>query len=383
MKGSLEKREGKRGVVWYGRYTWTDPVTGQRIHKRVRDRNKKECERKLRDAISEAESGGPVIDETKTVADLFQRWLPTLANGTTVRLTTHRRYADLYRLHIAPEIGHVRLAQLRPVHLDDLYARKIEAGLSPTTVQHIHGVIHGALRQAMRWEMVNRNVSDLASKPKRRRVEFETWTPDDIGRLLNAADRSDTLAILTISLTCGLRRGEILGMMWKDIDLDRGTVSIQRSLSRGHDNRMTLSEPKSASGRRSIQLTQTSIAALRRHRATQNAERLAMGTDWQDLGFVFTNETGGPIRVKTLMTRYEQTIAAAGVKRIRFHDMRHTCATLMLAENVHPKIAQDRLGHSSVAMTLDRYSHVTATMQQDAADLLDDIITKARETQVS
>lgn len=382
MKGSLEKREGKRGVTWYGRYAFVDPVTGQRVHKRVHDRNKKVCEQKLRDAITETESGGPIIDETKTVADLFNRWLPTLANGTSVRLTTWRRYNDLYRLHIAPEIGHVRLSQLRPVHLDDLYARKSET-LSPTTVQHIHGVIHGALRQAMRWEMVNRNVADLASKPKRRKVEFDTWSPDEIGKLLNAAERSDTLAILTISLTCGLRRGEILGMMWKDIDLDRGTVSIQRSLSRGHDNQMVLSEPKSAAGRRSIQLTQTSIAALRRHRVQQNTERLAMGNTWQDLGFVFTNETGGPMRIKTLMTRYEQTIVAAGVKRIRFHDMRHTCATLMLSENVHPKIAQDRLGHSSVAMTLDRYSHITATMQQEAADLLDSIITKAQESQVS
>lgn len=315
------------------------------------------------------------MDERLTVRDYLDRWLASIEPA--VRPATHRRYADLIRLHVTPRIGATRLAKLAPLDLQRLYADRLAAGLSTTTVHHLHQVLHRALKQALRWGMVERNVADLVDAPRRTLPDVTTWDAAQAAAFLRVADADELAALWRLALLCGLRRGELLGLMWDDLDLDRGTLAVRRTLSRGKGGTWELGQPKTASGRRSIALPASCIAALRRHKARQNAERLRLGALWQDRDFVFTNASGGPLHVNSLMDRFARLVARAGVPRIRFHDLRHTCATLLLAEGVHPKIVQERLGHSDISMTLNRYSHVTPGMQRQAADILDAALDRA------
>jgi integrase len=376
MQGSIQKHTGKRGTSWYAKYDYTDPATGKRVHRRVSAPTRKACEEKLRDALKAAATGRTFAEERLTVRDYFARWLASIE--PTVRPATYRRYSDLVRLHVAPELGGIRLSKLSPLDLQRFYAGRLDAGLSATTVHHAHAVIHRALKQAMRWGLVERNVSELTDAPRRTLPDVKTWDSRQASAVLDAGDERDLAALWRLALLCGMRRGELLGLMWDDLDLDHGTLAVRRTLSRGKGGTWEMGQPKTASGRRSIALPASCVAALRKHRASQNAERLRLGDVWDDHGFVFTNETGGPLHVNSLMCRFRKLITAAGVPTIRFHDLRHTSATLLLAEGVHPKIVQERLGHADISMTLNRYSHVTPGMQRQAADTLDAAMDAAR-----
>lgn len=375
MKGSITKRAGKRGTVWYGKYDCPDPATGKRIYRRVSAPTRKECEERLREAIQKAATDHSVREERLTVRDFLDRWLASVE--PTVRPATHRRYADLVRLHIAPVLGEIRLSKLSPLDLQRLYADRLAAGLSTTTVHHLHVMLHRALRQALRWGFVDRNVSEMTDAPRRTLPDVMTWDDQQAAAFLAAADATDLAALWRLALLTGMRRGELLGLKWEDVDLDRGVLSVRRTLSRGKGGTWELGTPKTAAGRRSIALPASCIGALRKRRVAQNAERLRLGSIWTDHDFVFTNPTGGPLHVNSLMVAYERLVRTAGVPRIRFHDLRHTSATLMLANGVHPKIVQERLGHADISMTLNRYSHVTPGMQRDAADTLDAALNRA------
>jgi integrase len=378
MNGSITKRTGTRGTTWYGRYDYADPATGKRVYRRVSAPTRKECEALLRAAIQKAESGAGGVDERLTVREyLVDRWLPALE--PTVRPATYRRYLDVVRHHVLPTLGGLRLSKLSALDLQALYADRLATGLSPTTVHHLHAVLHRALGQAMRLGLLERNVCDLVDAPRRAAPLVQAWDARHVVKVLDIGDATDLAALWRVALLCGLRRGELLGLKWEDVDLEQGTLAVRRSLIRGKGGTWQLGEPKTASGRRSIALDATCVAALRKHRAAQNAERLRLGPVWEDLGFVFTNETGGPLHVNALMVRYERLVREAGVPRIRFHDLRHTSATLALVQGIHPKIVQERLGHSTVAMTLDRYSHVTPGLQQQAAEQLAAALEAARE----
>lgn len=379
MNGSITKRTGKLGgTTWYGRYDYLDPATGKRVHKRVSAPTRKACEALIRDAIQRVETGKASLDDKITVREyLVDRWLPSIA--ATVRPATARRYADIVKNHTIPIIGGIRLAKLTPLDLQRLYADRLATGLSPTTVHHQHAVLHRALGQAVRMRVLDRNVADLVDAPRRAKPDVIAWDVGEVVRVLDVGDETDLAALWRIALLCGLRRGELLGLMWEDLDLDRGTLAVRRGLIRGNGGTWELGAPKTASGRRTIALDATCVAALRKHRAAQNAERLRLGPAWEDHGFVFTNALGGPLHVNALVSRFERLIVAAGVRRIRFHDLRHTCATLALIQGIHPKIVQERLGHANVAMTLDRYSHVTPGLQREAADTMAAALEAARK----
>jgi len=376
MKGSIEKRVGKRGTTWYGKYDFLDPATGKRVHRRVSAPTRKECETRLRAAIQAGERGRSAADERLTVRAYTDRWLAAIE--PTVRPATFRRYTDFLRLHVLPAIGGIQMSKLAPLDLQRLYADRLDVGLSPTTVHHMHAVIHRLLKQAMRWGIVDRNVSEMVDPPRRATPDVTTWDAEQTVDVLAAGDSTDLAALWRLALLTGMRRGELLGLMWDDLDLDRGALAVRRTLSRGKGGTWELGQPKTASGRRSIALPASCVAALRKHRARQAEDRLLLGPMWQDAGFVFTNETGGPLHVNTLNYRFEKLIAAASVPAIRFHDLRHTSATLLLAQGVHPKIVQERLGHADISMTLNRYSHVMPGMQRQAADTLDAALDAAR-----
>jgi integrase len=332
---------------------------------------RKECEAKLREAIRVSETGSILTSPKLTLHDFTQEWLEAVKHS--VRPATHRRYSDIMRRHVLPIIGGVPLSKLNASHLQRLYTSRIEAGLSTTSVHHIHVTLHGAMKQALRWGMIDRNPTELLDPPRRAVPETATWNVDQTRRVLAAGNETGLAALWYLALMTGMRRGELLGLKWEDIEFEQGTLSVRRTLIRGNGGTWELGQPKTASSRRAIALPGNCLTALRQHRVRQLEQRMRLGELWQDHGFVFTGQNGQPLHPNTLAAQFERLIIAANVPRIRFHDLRHTCATLLLSQGVHPKIVQERLGHADIAMTLNRYSHVTPDMQRAAANTLDNV----------
>jgi integrase len=247
-------------------------------------------------------------------------------------------------------------------------------GAAAASIKQLHAILHKMLKQALRWSVVPRNVADLVTPPRIPKREMHVLSADEARCLLKAARDEPLEALYLLALTTGMRQGELVALCWKDVDLASGSVRVQRTM---HviDGARQFSEPKSASSRRRIELTQTAIAALSRHRARQAEARLFAGSAWQDNDLVFTNAVGEPIDATNLLRhRFYPLLAKAGLPKIRFHDLRHTAATLLMSEGIHAKIVSEMLGHSTIAITLDLYSHVTPTMQKEAARAMDGLL---------
>ncbi len=373
MRGHITKR----GDSWTAIVDLPpDPATGKRRQKRVTCRTRREVELAVAELIHKAETG--FTDGGKvTVREFFNHWLE--ATSPKLRSSTARRYCDLSRLHIVGVIGNVRLTKLSANDAQRLYANRLAAGLSPTSVRHVHGLLHRALSDAVRWGLVTRNITDLVDPPRRSTPEATTWSPRQVATVLAAAAADDLEALWRLVLITGLRRGELLGLRWTDVDLDAGALAVRRTLSRGGTSRLEAGEPKSASGKRRVALPPSVVDSLRRHRVHQLEQRLAAGPAYEDRDLVFASAMGGPIHPNTLARRFTALAERAAVPPIRFHDLRHTNATIDLAAGTHPKIVQERLGHADIAMTMNLYSHVTADMQRQAADRLDAMLDAASE----
>jgi integrase len=372
MRGSITKR----GDSWTAVVDLPpDPTTGKRRQKRITARTKREVEAQAAELIQKANTG--FVDAGKvTVREFFDHWLETTA--PTLRAVTVRRYRDLVRLHIVGVIGNIPLAKLTTADVQRLYADRLKH-LSPTTVRYIHAVLHHALDDAVKWNLLSRNVAHHVEPPKKARSEMRVWSAEQVGCVLRAAADDPLEALWRLAIYTGMRRGELLAVKWADLDLDSEALFVQRSLSRGQTSRLEEGEPKSRSGRRRISLSPSIVESLKRHRVRQLEHRLAVGDVYDDCGYVFANETGSYLHTNTLYRRFHALVTRAGVPAVRFHDLRHTSATLLLAEGVHGKIVQERLGHANIAMTLDLYSHVTADMQRQAADVLEATVLRAEQ----
>jgi len=333
---------------------------------------RQEVARKLTAALKARQDGLPLASGRETVGAFLRTWLEAIR--PSVRPRTWQRYEEYVRIHVAPALGKLPLARLQPHHLQRLYADRLKVGASPTDVRHLHSVIHHALKDGVRWGLIAHNVADLVTPPRIQRREMQTLSPEEARRFLEAAAGDRLEALYTLAITTGMRQGELLALRWQDVDLEAGTVQVRGTLQRTAAG-LVVQEPKTRTSRRLVALTGAAVAALRRHKARQLEERLRAGAVWQDTGFVFTNEIGGPLEVRNLIRRsFWPLLERAGLPRIRFHDLRHTAATLMLAQGVHPKVAAEMLGHSQVAVTLDLYSHVTPTMQRQAAAAMDALL---------
>jgi integrase len=367
-EGSISQRDDGR---WEGKVSLGYDVQGKRIRKTVYGKTKAEVQEKLEKLKQDPTTGLPQDIEKLTVATYMTRWLEDTAKPT-IEDTTYERYEQLIRLHIVPEIGHLRLNKLTPAHLQQLYARKLEEGLSPRSVQFIHAVLHRALKQAHRWDMVPQNAAAAVDRPKVPKKQMQFLTPEQVERFWQVAEQDRLYALYVLAATTGMRQGELLGLRWPDIDFTQATLSVQRTL-KNVGSSLVVGQPKSAAGRRSITLPEIAVQALRDHRKRMLAEGLT-ASPW-----VFCDTEGGPIRKQNLVRRsFKPLLEEAELPDIRFHDLRHTAATLLLAKGVHPKVVQERLGHSSINLTLDTYSHVMPTLQRDAADKLDELFGKGK-----
>ncbi len=332
-------------------------------------------DRKLTAAKRNRDQGLPAFDERLVVRGYLEGWLRDTAQPS-VRPSTFVRYRDLLTLHAIPSIGKRALARLQPLDLQRLYREKLEQGLNPRTVGHLHRVLHRALGDALRAGVVARNVCDAVRAPKVRAPEMQAFSGEQARAILAAARGDDLEALYVLALTTGARQGELLGLKWEDLDLDGGRLQVRRTIGRVAGQGLVVGEPKTAKGKRGVVLLPLAVQALREQRRRQLEQRLAAGAAWQDGGWVFTTATGGPIDARNLAQRsYAPLLAKAGLPRLPFHSLRHSCASLLLTLGVHPKVVQELLGHSEIAVTLNTYSHVMPGLQQEALERLEGLLT--------
>jgi integrase len=316
----------------------------------------------------------PTADQTLGV--FLKTWLEDTAQ-LNLRERTYIRYSELMKLHVIPTLGNVKLQKLSPQQLQKLYKTKLDEGYAPQTVKHIHRVLHRALNGALRWGLVGRNVCDAVDPPRVPKKEMAVLNVEQALQFLAAAKGDPLEALYALALTSGLREGELIGIQWHDLDLVGGKLQVRRTVAYVPKKGLTISEPKTAKSRRSVHLTALAIEALKRHRVRQNEVRLAAGSAWAGGDWVFCNSVGNPLNGSNLLQRsFRPLLARAGLPAIRFHDLRHSSATLLLSLGVHPKIVSEILGHSQVSLTLDTYSHVLPSLQEEAFSRLNTLLTE-------
>lgn len=361
-EGTITRRADGR---WEARITLED---GKR--KCFYGRTRQEVAARLFQAQHDIDKGLPVLDERQTLEQYLSTWIETVKEQ--IRGSSWRRYHDYVAVHLSPGLGKTSLAKLTPQQVQLFYARKLGEGLSPSTVHHMHGVLHRALDDALRMGLVQRNVTDMVRAPRRRGREMVALTEIQGRQLLQVVEGDRFEALYVLALTTGMREGELLGLRWQDVDLERGTLQVRTNVQET-TGRYIIAETKTAYSRRNIALTQTAQQALRHHRIRQNEERLALGTKWDitpDL--VFPNVLGGIMIPDNLVKRsFKPFLTRANLPEIRFHDLRHTAATLLLSQGVNPKVVSEMLGHADISITLRVYAHVTPHMQQAAVDVMD------------
>ncbi len=362
----------RRGKTWgYVVDVGPDPATGRR-RQRTRGgfRTRKDAEQALAEAVRQLGKGTYIDRDPQTVAQWIERWLPSMA--PKIRPSTLRDYEQgLGR--VVDRLGQVRLQALRPLDVEELYAalltdgHRYGGGLAPKTVRNIHIALRRSLADAERFGLVQRNVAALVKPPSPERAELHTWTADEVRTFLQSVATERLAAAYRLLATTGMRRGEVLGLRWACVDLDTGRVFVNRSLSVVR-NELMWSSPKTARSRRSLSLDDMTVTALRDHRRRQNEERLALGESWSDNDLVFCNQAGGELHPNQFSRRFTAAARRAGVQPIRLHDLRHTWATLALQAGVHPKVVSERLGHATISITLDVYSHVQPELDAQAAE---------------
>lgn len=364
----MRKRRGRGEGAVYERADgqWCASVTigydqnGKRRRRVVYGQTKDDVHKKLVELYSAAASGTIGVVSAVKVADFMNRWVDDSARPS-VRPRTYQIYKWLIEKHINPRIGGVRLDKLSPVHVQGWLTTMERDGCSGRLRQMAMARLNKALKQAVRWGLVPRNVCEAVDKPKAPRKEFTVLDQKQVKLFLEQAKTDDLYALYALAVTTGLRQGELLGLRWKDVDFKGGAISIRQILQEDNPTgKITFAEPKSARSRRRVDLPQIAIAALREHRK----KMLALG---HHADLVFCDSRGNPIRKSNLTRRsFKPILTAAKLPDIRFHDLRHTAATLLLAEGVHPKVVQERLGHASIVLTLDTYSHVLPSLQKEA-----------------
>ncbi len=301
--------------------------------------------------------------ETLTLGAFLDRWLERAAR-LKLRTATYRSYEIHIRVHIAPRMGGYLLKEITPAHVQALYGLMEEEGASARTRLMCHSILRRALGQAVKWEILIKNPAALVDKPRYQGKRVDPFTPEETAKLLLTA-RSDRLyALYVLAVTAGLRQGELLGLQWDDIDLVNGNIHVRRQMIE-NGLEFGLAETKTAKGARRVDIPAMAVQALRDH--WNQMQREGHGAS-----LVFVHPDGHPYRKGYILKfSFWRLLKRAELRRIRFHDLRHTAATLLLSQGVHPKVVQERLGHSQISVTLDTYSHVLPSMQRDAADKLD------------
>lgn len=338
-------------------------------------KKRQEVHEKMQAALREKQQGTLVDASQQSVEQYLKHWLEHSAKDR-IRPRTYERYEQYVRLHIVPVLGKIKLQALSPQNIQTWKSKKLKEGLSPTTVSAMHMVLHKALSDAVKLGLVARNVCELVSPPRKRRQEMRTFTEGQARQFLHTVVNHPNEGFFVLALATGMRMGELLGLKWQDISFSEGILQVRRTLSRtptalGEGAGVFVeAEPKTRQSRRSIVLPDFAVEALQKHRQLQEKMRENAGAAWEDHDYVFCTFWGRYIHPNTLRQQFAALLKKAGLPTIRFHDLRHGVATLLLVSGVHPKVVQEILGHSQISMTMDIYSHVLPIMHQDAMDKL-------------
>ena len=372
MRGSIIKRsKGSYSVIIN---MGKNPVTGKRKQQWVTVQGtKKDAERKLAELQHQIDTGNYVKPTNLTLSEHLRDWLRDYA-VTAVRPRTYEGYAMIVEKHLIPGLGQIVLSQLQPAQIQKYYANALvngrsdgKGGLSARTVKHHHRVLSGALVYAVRMNRVGRNVAHAVVPPRPGNREMNTLDERGVEALLEAAQGSRYYSIFHLAVYTGLRRSELLGLRWKDVDLYMATLSVTQVMHKLEGGEVVFMEPKTAKSRRQVALTPDSAINLRAHKEQQEQERASVGTTVDGNTLVFSRIDGTPIPPVSVNHAFAGITRMAGLSGIRLHDLRHTHATLLMKQGVNPKIVQERLGHSSIAVTMDIYSHVVPGLQEAAA----------------
>ena len=367
-EGTITRRKDGR---WEGRYYV--PTENGTKRKMLYGKTQAEVRDKLTKALANRIDGIVYDDENMAVGEYLDTWLKGSVYGT-VRRSTYDRDSYLVNNHIKPVLGGMKLKKLNSAHVQSFYRDRLDAGLSASTVHKIHDFLRRGLAQAVKWHLLPRNVADVVKPPRPVPTEMVALSADDTRRLLEAAGEDRLEALYILAVHTGMRQGEILALRWQDVDMENDVISVRRTLTRS-GGKVAFGEPKTQKSRRSIRLTPQAGEALRSHLKRQLRDMEILGDRYQDQGLVFTTDTGGPINPSNLRQRsFAPLLKRAGLPHMRFHDLRHTCATLLLSRGVHPKFVQELLGHATIAITLDTYSHVMPSMGDATARAMEDAL---------
>jgi integrase len=377
MRGHIIKR-GKDSysiVINIGK----DPITKKYKTQWVSIKGtKKDAEKRLSELLHQMDNGTFVTPSKTTLAEYLNKWLLDYAK-VNLSPRGYERYESIVRVHLIPSLGSITLTQLRPDHLQSHYTDKLKSGLSALTVRYLHTVLHKALQTAIKRGLIARNVADAVDVPRAQRCDMQTWDEYEINRFLEAAKSSPYYELFYLALFTGMRRGELLALRWQDIDFLFAQISVNRTLHRLQggkhgDGSYVFTQPKTERSRRTIALSPSVILMIKNCKINQTALLDKLGRSLKDDDLVFSNPEGTPMRPNTITRAWTMLATRAGVKVIRLHDARHTHASLLLKQGVHPKIVQERLGHASIQITLDTYSHVAPGLQEAAANQFEKLI---------
>lgn len=377
----MSKRKNRGQIICKGPDSWLIRIyLGRDEHgkkkyysKSVRG-NKTTAGKFLTAKLSELDSGETIAEPRLTLSDFLREWL--IAMKSRVSPQTFQSYESLLRVHVAPRIGMLKVAEVKLTHVQKVYASMEHSGLAPRTIKYVHSVLSMAMKKAVQLGTVRSNPCDFADLPKQTRSETKAMSAEQTARFLSAANDHSHGLIYEFAMITGMRPEEYLSLRWADVDLVNGIAKVRRALIRVKGG-FEFGETKTKSSRRSIPLPTALVKKLDRHRRLQLAQRLKLGPAYQNFDLVFATEIGTPHHIRNLATRsYRQILKVAGLDEMGFvlYSLRHTCATLLLEVGENPKVVAERLGHSSVKMTLDTYTHVLPDMQKSASDRLSHLI---------
>ena len=307
--------------------------------------------------------GASIGSGRMTVSEYIDRYMQDVA-AHTLRPKTIEGYNSLIELHIKPALGSMKLSVLTPAHVQKFYSDQLNLGFSRRTVEFMHAVLHKSLDQAVRWGMVPRNVCDLVDVPQPERRAMNVWSAEQVKAFLDSVRYHRWYPIYVLAITCGFRIGEVLGIHYEDVDLANSSINVRHATQTLVGKGIIITTPKTDKSRRLVTVPATAMQILKDYLDYTKVNQ----------GLIFTTRSGKPVSSRNLVRHFKLSAQAAGLPEIRFHDLRHTSATLLLAAGVHPKVVQERLGHSQIGLTLDTYSHVVPSMQVEAAQKMDDLL---------
>jgi integrase len=368
-EGTVSQRKDGR---WEGRAYVLLP-DGGRARRTVYGKTRAEAVENLNKLLDQVRNGVVTPKAGTTVGEYLEQWLDEVARRK-LRPRTYDNYEMVVRRHLVPGLGQRKLARLSAADVRRLLNKKADEGLAPATVKKIHVVLGSALQQALRDDVLVRNVARLVEVPTPPGPPLRPYNVDEAQQLLSAAHGDRLYGFWALAVGVGLRRSELLGLRWADVDLDEATLRVEQTLQRSKRKGLELGETKTPRSRRTVPIPDICVRALTIHRARQETDRLAAGSKWQDSGLVFTTSIGTPLEPRNVNRSWHRLCDRAGLRRIRPHGLRHTCATLLLAQGVPARTVMEILGHSQIGVTMNTYTHVSPELLREAAGRMNEAL---------